>query len=43
MKLSSAIDSLSPLTKWVLRVYGAEEVAIEGREVQVPVNPWSFL
>jgi hypothetical protein len=43
MKLSSAIDSLSPLTKWVLRVYGAEEVAIEGGEVQVPVNPCSFL
>jgi hypothetical protein len=40
---SSAIDSGSPLTTEVVRVYGAEELATEGGEVQVPVNPWSFL
>jgi hypothetical protein len=28
---------------YVVTVYGAEELATERGEVQVPVNPWSFL
>jgi hypothetical protein len=40
---TSAIDSESPLRTYVVTVYGAEELATERGEVQVPVNPWSFL